>query len=65
MPGWTMTERQRNLWLTPEAEELLLETQCLKTHVMPDDIAKMVLFLSSDDARVITAQTFIVDAGLV
>ena len=65
MPGWTMTDRQRQLWLTPEAEKLLMETQCLKTHVMPEDISRMVLFLSSDDARVITAQTFIVDAGLV
>jgi NAD(P)-dependent dehydrogenase (short-subunit alcohol dehydrogenase family) len=65
MPGWTMTERQRDLWLTPEAERVLMETQCLKLHVMPDDIARMVTFLASDDARAITAQVFVVDAGLV
>jgi NAD(P)-dependent dehydrogenase (short-subunit alcohol dehydrogenase family) len=65
MPGWTLTERQRALWLTPEADKLLMETQCLKTHVMPADIARMVLFLASDDSRAITAQVFIVDGGLV
>ena len=47
MPGWTMTERQRSLWLTPDAEKLLIETQCLKHLVQPADVARLVLFLAA------------------
>jgi NAD(P)-dependent dehydrogenase (short-subunit alcohol dehydrogenase family) len=34
-------------------------------HVTVDDISRMVVFLASDDARMITGQTFPVDAGWV
>ena len=37
--------------------------QCLPDKLMPEDIARMVLFLASDDAKMCTAQEFIVDAG--
>lgn len=62
-PGWVMTERQVNLWLDKEGEELIDRSQCLKGRLMPDDIARMVLFLASDDASMCTAQEFIVDGG--
>lgn len=62
-PGWVMTERQKKLWLTPEGEAELARNQCLPDRLQPDDIARMVLFLASDDARMCTAQEFIVDAG--
>ena len=62
-PGWVMTERQIKLWLTPEGEEALKRNQCLPDKLQPDDIAAMVLFLASDDARMCTAQEFTVDAG--
>ncbi len=65
MPGWTMTEKQRTLWLTPEAEKDLLATQCLKQFVEAEDVARLVLFLAADDSRLMTAQTYMVDAGLV
>lgn len=65
MPGWTMTERQKTLWLTPEAKKGLMETQCLKEFVQASDVARLVLFLAADDSRLITAQTYMVDAGLV
>lgn len=63
LPGWVMTERQRDLWLTPEAESKLLETQCLKQTIQPEDVAKLALFLSSDDSAMITAQSLIIDGG--
>jgi D-xylose 1-dehydrogenase len=63
VPGWVMTERQRRLWLTPEADAARAAAQCLKTTVEPEDIADMVLFLASDAAAKCTAQDFIVDAG--
>jgi NAD(P)-dependent dehydrogenase (short-subunit alcohol dehydrogenase family) len=62
-PGWIMTQRQIDLWLTPEAEADLMKAQCLKEKVYPPDIARMVLFLAADDSRLITAQDFTVDGG--
>ncbi|HZE46080.1 MAG TPA: SDR family oxidoreductase [Xanthobacteraceae bacterium] len=63
MPGWIMTERQVSLWLTPEAEANLMAAQCLKEKLYPPDIARMVLWLSADDSRMVTAQNFMVDGG--
>jgi len=63
IPGWVMTERQINLWLTPEAEENLLRLQCLKEKLVPDDLARMVLWLAADDSRMCTGQLFVVDGG--
>jgi D-xylose 1-dehydrogenase len=65
LPGWTMTERQIALWLTPEAEKDLMARQCLKRKLMPRDIANMVLFLAADDSAMCTNQSYIVDGGWV
>ena len=62
-PGWIMTQRQIDLWLTPGAEADLMKAQVLKEKVYPADIARMVLFLASDDSRLISAQNFVVDGG--
>jgi D-xylose 1-dehydrogenase len=62
-PGWVMTQRQIDLWLTPEAEADLMKAQVLKEKVYPPDIARMALFLASDDSRLISAQNFVVDGG--
>ena len=62
-PGWVMTERQVALWLDAAGEAELKRSQCLPDKLLPEDIAAMVLFLASDQARAITAQEFIVDAG--
>ena len=62
-PGWVMTERQIALWLDAEGERELKRNQCLPDRLQPGDIARMVLFLASDDAAMCTAQEFKVDAG--
>lgn len=62
-PGWVMTERQVKLWLNEEAERTIARMQCLPDKLQPEDVAHMVLFLASDDARMCTAQEFKVDAG--
>jgi NAD(P)-dependent dehydrogenase (short-subunit alcohol dehydrogenase family) len=64
-PGWVMTERQVRLWLDAEGEQALARNQCLPDRLQPHDIARMVLFLASDDAAMCTAQEFKVDAGWV
>lgn len=63
LPGWVMTDKQMDRWLTEDAEARLMEAQCLKEKLYPDDIARMALFLAADDSRLITAQSFIVDGG--
>jgi D-xylose 1-dehydrogenase len=64
-PGWVMTERQIKLWLDEEGERELKRNQCLPDKLQPHDVARMVLFLASDDAAMCTAQEFKVDAGWV
>ena len=65
VPGWVMTERQRALWATPEALESHLKRQCLPDLIEPDAIARMALFLASDQSTSCTANNFIVDAGSI
>jgi NAD(P)-dependent dehydrogenase (short-subunit alcohol dehydrogenase family) len=62
-PGWVMTERQLRLWVDAEGEKLIDRSQCLKGRVMPWHVARMVLFLASDEAAMCSAQEFIVDGG--
>ncbi len=62
-PGWVMTERQIKLWLNAEGEEDIRRNQCLPDKLQPSDVARMVLFLASDDGAMCTAQEFKVDAG--
>jgi D-xylose 1-dehydrogenase len=64
VPGAVVTERQAALWNTPEAEREFLDQQCLKFRLSVDDIARTALFLASEEARGITGQNLIVDAGL-
>ena len=63
IPGWVMTKRQIDLWLTPEAEADLMKAQCLKEKVYPPDLARMVLWLAADDSRMCTSQLWVVDGG--
>lgn len=65
LPGWTMTDRQRTLWVDDDAEREIARSQCLPGFVMPDDVARMALFLAADDSRMCTQQAFIVDGGWV
>lgn len=63
IPGGVRTPRQMRLWHTPDEEARILAQQCLKARVEPEDVASLVLFLASDDARMCTAHEYFVDAG--
>jgi len=62
-PGWTMTERQLTKWLTPEADAMRAQSQCTPQRLYPADIARVALFLASDQSAAITAQSIIADGG--
>lgn len=64
-PGWIMTERQIEKWLTPEGESELMVRQCLKRRLVPDEIARFTLFLASDEASACTSQQYVVDGGWI
>ncbi len=64
-PGWIMTQRQKELWLTPEGEQELMQRQCLKRGLQPDEIARVTLFLASEEASACTNQHYVVDGGWV
>ncbi len=64
-PGWVLTEKQLEMWATPEALEAHLERQCLKELLKPEDIVGATLFLSSDASRMMTGQAMVVDGGVV
>ncbi len=63
LPGAILTERQKRLWWTPEYEATVLSRQSLKRPLMPDEIARLVLFLAADDSSAITNQSYIIDGG--
>jgi NAD(P)-dependent dehydrogenase (short-subunit alcohol dehydrogenase family) len=62
-PGWIMTQRQLEKWLTPEAERDLMQRQCLKRKLMPEEIARFTVFLASEEASACTNQHYVVDGG--
>ncbi len=62
-PGWIMTRRQLEKWFTPEAEAHAMAAQCLKRRLQPDEVAKFVVFLASEEASACTSQHYVVDGG--
>ena len=65
VPGWVMTERQKELWVTPEKLGAQLKRQCLPDPIDPVYLARMVLFLASDDSAMCTANNFMVEGGSI
>lgn len=64
-PGWVITERQNELWVTAESLSAFVERQCIREKMVPSDIVGPCLFLASDSSRMMTAQTMIVDGGIL
>lgn len=64
VPGAILTERQARLWLDPAMEQQFIDLQALKRRLTPDPVARMALFLASDESAGSTGANFMVDAGL-
>ncbi|MDO5630897.1 MAG: SDR family oxidoreductase [Paracoccus sp. (in: a-proteobacteria)] len=64
-PGWVLTQKQKDLWVTPEGLAAHLDRQCLKDPLEPEDIVGGCLFLASRAARAMTGQALVIDGGVV
>jgi NAD(P)-dependent dehydrogenase (short-subunit alcohol dehydrogenase family) len=65
LPGAIATEKQRRLVYTPEYKAEIMASQALKRDILPEDVARLVLFLAADDSSAITNQSYVVDGGWV
>lgn len=64
-PGWVLTQKQKDLWVTPEALAGHVERQCLKDTLEPEDITGGCLFLASSASKMMTGQALVIDGGVV
>ena len=65
LPGAILTSRQRELWFTEEYKQQILSRQAIKRMILPEEVAKLILFLASDESLAITNQSFVIDGGWV
>jgi len=64
VPGAIVTERQKALWAGPEESQNFIDLQSLKFRLDAGHVARLALFLGSDESNGCTGANFIVDAGL-
>lgn len=64
-PGWVLTDKQKEMWVTPESLAAHLARQCLPDPIEPEDMAGVVLFLASEASRMMTSQTLVLDGGYI
>jgi D-xylose 1-dehydrogenase len=65
LPGAILTERQKKLWFTKTYKAEILSRQALKRMILPDEVARLALFLAADDSSAITSQSYVIDGGWV
>ncbi|MCL4108749.1 UNVERIFIED_CONTAM: hypothetical protein GTU68_049090 [Idotea baltica] len=63
-PGWVLTQKQKDMWVTPEGLAAHLERQCLQDTLDPQDIVDGVLFLASRTSKMMTGQALVIDGGV-
>ncbi len=63
-PGWVLTQKQKDMWVTPEGLAAHIDRQCLKVELQPEDMVDPVLFLASSASRAMTGQALVVDGGV-
>jgi NAD(P)-dependent dehydrogenase (short-subunit alcohol dehydrogenase family) len=64
-PGWVLTQKQKDKWVTPEGLAAHLARQCIPDPLEPDDIVGGCLFLASTASKAMTGQALVIDGGVV
>ncbi len=64
-PGWVLTDKQLELWASPEDLDAHMQRMCLKEHLKPEDIVGGTLFLASRASKAMTGQCMVIDGGVV
>lgn len=64
-PGLVRTRFSEALWKDPQVESRMVRSIPLGRLAEPPDVADVIAFLASDDARFITGETILVDGGLL
>jgi len=64
-PGWVLTQKQKDMWVTEEGLQAHLDRQCLKDTLEPEDIVGGTLFLASNASKAMTGQALVIDGGVV
>lgn len=62
-PGWIMTKRQLRDFVTTSVKTLIKKSQCIPDLIQPEEIANVVLFLSSNSSSAMTGQEILADRG--
>ena len=65
LPGAILTEKQARLWFSEEYKAEILARQALKRMLLPQEVARLVLFLAADDSSAITNQSYVIDGGWI
>lgn len=65
VPGWVLTQKQIDKWANPVDLAAHLEKQCLKQHLMVEDMVDPTLFLASETSKMMTGQVLVIDGGVV
>lgn len=64
-PGWVLTQKQKDMWVTEDGLAAHLDRQCLKDPLEPQDIVDGVLFFASKTSKMMTGQSLVIDGGVV
>lgn len=64
-PGWVLTQKQIDMWVTEDGLKAHVDRQCLKETLAPDDIIGGCLYLASDLSKMMTGQAMVIDGGVV
>ncbi|MDA0722270.1 MAG: SDR family NAD(P)-dependent oxidoreductase [Proteobacteria bacterium] len=64
-PGWVLTQKQKDQWVTPEGLAAHLARQCIPDPLDPKDIVGGCLFLASKTSKAMTGQALVIDGGVV